>query len=279
MSDYTAEYGSVLEMMDAARPYVDHYRFPESILTPGFAGVASWAEVETLAVNGWESETDKALAVARDAVDSVWRDHSQPKFESVWGVTGSSVDVGRYLSGEPENMVEFVPNSSTTGRVVVMCVSVCSSGAVSTESITRRGHAIVATAVALAEMGFTLELWADISVDNRNKLPRRPKQEMRLRCLVKGANEHFDAARIMFAFAHPAMHRVLGIGARCDAPNSVTAGFNRNGITASGGPIDPKQDLPDGTIYTPCLSSNTDVPDADVALLGYLRDLGIVDRA
>lgn len=274
MPEYEMVFSSVADIAKVATKHVrandfqhtvngdlkDHYR--------RFADVANWAEVERLAVDGWESEADRALEIAESAINAVEQDHDLPAFNSRWDVTGSEVDVARYLAGEPENMIDFeMVNTPRSGRVIVLCASGSVSGAVSADAIKRRGHAVAALAFALSRMGFATELWLDLSAKGGDHI-------LRSRVLVKGANDDLDTARIMFAYSHPAMLRALGLPSMHAMPKDWQ---RKVGVGSGyGTPVDPKEDLPEGTIYLPSILSDRDVPDADEALLGYLRLLDII---
>jgi hypothetical protein len=70
----------------------------------------------------------------------------------------------------------------------------------------------------------------------------------------------------MFAYAHPAMLRMLGFG--------VASKFRQ--YPMHGKVAEPKHDLPEGTIYLPGIDSDHDVPDADQFLRKYLGELGLL---
>jgi hypothetical protein len=85
-----------------------------------------------------------------------------------------------------------------------------------------------------------------------------------MRVLVKGADDELDPAKVMFAFAHPAMLRRLGFGAKDQ--------FHGKYSPSICSPEAPAKDLPEGTIYLPEICSPSDVPEADEFLREYLGD-------
>ena len=269
MPEYCDQYDSIADLAAAAKPHVISGTFPPNGLNRKFYGVDTWQEAETLSVNGWDDESAAAMSVAQSAIETVSKEHDMPAFSMRWDVSGCEVDVARYLSGEPENMIDYdlVP-STRFGRVIVLCASIAVSSAISVTTIKRRGQSITALALALNALGYATEIWADSSTGGSDNHIGRS------RTLVKGANDELDAARIMFAFSHPTFARVLALATMHEFPKSFHRPLNVG--SSYGTPVDAKKDLPDGTIYLPCLRSNRDVPDADVALLGYLRELGIV---
>src|SRR5579859_5905356 len=156
---------------------------------PSWAG-ASFKNALTLARKGWTDQLDSALELAESAVSLAEREHMTDTFQPVWDVSGAEVDVARYLSGEPECMIDFpLSKTSKSGRVVALCASIGVSGSVSPSTIQRRGKLITAFALALSRLGHSSELWADLSGANG----------FRIRILVKGANDELDPAAVMFA--------------------------------------------------------------------------------
>lgn len=160
-----------------------------------------------------------------------------------------------------------IPRRTRAGRVITLVASVSYSGAVSKEAIKRRGHAIAALAFAISRIGLAVELWCDLSAKEGETFGH-------MRVLVKGANDELDPARIMFAYSHPGMLRALGMPAMHAYPEDVRKALGVG--YGYGMPIDPKKDLAEGTIYLPCVLSDRDIPDAEIALMQYLRDIGIV---
>lgn len=125
-------------------------------------------------------------------------------FESRFDVAGAEVDMGRFLSGEPECMVESAPiRIARKGRAVRIVVPVAYSAFTDPETIRRRGAAIVALCDILARAQHPLEVWAVLacSGDGGRYVPA---------VLVQEANQPLDMGRIMLALAHPAMFRHLG---------------------------------------------------------------------
>lgn len=230
-----------------------------------WAGGVTWDGALDLARRGWAGQLDAALDLAQTAVETAEQEHViNDVFTPVWDVTGTEVDVARYLSGEPECMISFpLTPTSTSGRVITMCASVSYSGSIEADTIQRRGKNIVALALALSRLGHNTELWADFSgvhVGNGDTV--------RIRVLVKGPNDELDPSRVMFAYAHPAMLRVLGLG--------VLEGWGDKFPSNGTAPVPPARDLPEGTTYLPELRSSSDVPDADRFLREHLAQLGLL---
>ena len=267
---YTLRFDSVNDLADhaaASRGLMDR------AIRQGaaFTGVSSQREALELARNGWDAEIDTALSVAENAVSKVERECDISTFTPVFDVLGCEVDVARYLDGTPENMIDYplVP-TVRAGRIITLCASIGRSSIVSVDTIMRRGHTVVALALALSTLGYGIEVWTDATVDFDGT------HRVQIRTLVKAAGDPVDAARLMYALAHPSMHRVLTFVTRwgsCPQPwaQLVTA-------YSGGFPTNPIADLPDGAIYLPSVRSDRDVPNADEQLVRYLQELDIVPQ-
>lgn len=229
-----------------------------------WSGHVNGTEAVALARTGWTDREAKALQIAESAVQLM--DRNQETLQPVmrYDVAGGVVDVGRYLSGEPECMIDYpLQPVSTSGKVVTLVASVSYSGSVKADTIIRRGEVITALALALSQMGHNSELWADISSNNGSVTTR-------FRVLVKGAGDAIDPARILFAFAHPAMLRKLGFAMIDNCPGDF------KGMSTWSTPIPPREDLPEGTIYLPELRTKQDIPDAHEELKRLLGQIGLL---
>jgi hypothetical protein len=180
-------------------------------------------------------------------------------------VAGAEVDVARYLSGEPENMIDF-PTLPTPkqGRVITLCASISYSVSIQPDVIKRRGQVLCALALLLSRLGYNSELWVSMCAESGYKTAE-------VKVLVKGANDTLDPARVMFAYAHPSALRVLMFGCQ---DSHASKGFDFG--ATRGRPVAPIKDLPEGTIYLPELMSGRNIPDAHEELKRYLRETGLL---
>lgn len=224
-------------------------------------GLKTVDAVANLARSGWDDELPEALSVAESAVEKVNQEHTLQTFMPTFDVQGCDVDVARYLSGEPECMIDYpLTPIVKSGRVITLCASVCWSAAVESEAVIARGRVVTALALALSRLGYALEIWADWTVTGNWQTPGS------VRVLVKSAHDVLDPGRLMFALAHPAMGRALCAGADPNASGGI-----------HGTPTNPPEDLPDGTIYLPAtLLGRDDAEHPERTLEQYLRLLEIV---
>lgn len=227
---------------------------------------ASFADAVRMASEGWQDELEATLEIAESAVEMADKEHMTDSFnQPVWDVTGAMVDVGAYLAGTPECMIDYpLTETSKVGRVITLVASISVSGSVSADTIARRGRLIVALALALARLGHATELW----ISNHNSISA-PGAETRIK--VKGVNDEIDPSVIMFAYAHPAVQRRLMFAVAEGYPGK----WRRR--TKMGRPMPPTTDgLPEGTIVLPEICSDRDIPQADEFLRRYLGELGLL---
>lgn len=263
-------FDSVPELAEVAKKHAAEYgnAHGDDNFQPyeGWYGVSSWQEAWDLALNGWEHNLDAVLELAEHAVDTVERDTERSNFVSVWDVTGAEVDVAKFLTGEPECMIDYpaVPTPKM-GRVITLCASVAASCSVTTEQYVFRGTVVTALALQLARMGLGIELWADMS-----------SGDYTAKTLIKGANDVLDPAKVMFAYGSPAMLRALHLPAMHEAPKRL---HNALGIAGGYGiPQPAEKNMPEGTIYLPEIRyGKHDINDAAGEMMTYLQELGIVE--
>ncbi|WP_062204274.1 hypothetical protein [Streptomyces sp. NBRC 109706] len=164
---------------------------------------ADFAGALRLATDGWARalpETDVSIATLRERTGQRVR---TTVLEPRWDVTGSEVDIAAYLAGEPECMIDAVPQLTTTvGRVVTLLVpAVCTAGTPNA-FIQHRGLALAALCSAIVGAGHSVEVWSGWASN-----PDGERYAAVAR--VISPSEPLDLGRLIFAMAHPAMLRRL----------------------------------------------------------------------
>jgi hypothetical protein len=262
---YRVTFDSLNDLVDTAEPHIGGYRDRTD-----WRG-ATPTQAAKLGREGWDAQLSRALDVAESAVDKVEREHEVTSFSATHDVAGCEVDVARYLDGTPENMIDYpLTPIVKAGRVITLCASTVYSASLSQDTIIRRGQVITAFALALSRLGYSLEIWGDYTAGKHGT-----EKRVQMRTLIKGATDVLDPARILYALAHPSMLRVLQFGIM---EGELGEGLlRRYGVGHGLGPIQPiLRDLPEGTVYVGSVVSNRDVPDADVQLVEWLTELGII---
>lgn len=170
---------------------------------------SSWAGAVAMATGeGYSDVLPDADRIAAKVSETVATDLFQTTFQSSWDVAGAEVDMGRFLAGEPECMIESTPlRISRQGRAVRIVVPISVSGSIGADLIMRRGAAVMAFADVLARAQHPLEIWAGFKSTGRGGLTCTYMIQ------VQAANAPLDPGRIMYALAHPSMLRRLTFSA------------------------------------------------------------------
>jgi hypothetical protein len=197
----------VLPPLYSWHDFLDAARAPETIRGDGrharneWAG-GSWEDALRLAVDGWSvplHETNASVSVLRERAGL---GSSVTTLEPAWDVTGSEVDIGAYVAGVPECMVDAVPRrTSKRGRIVSFLVPATYSNRTPHRMVRNRGIALATLCTAIIDAGHSVEIWSGFA----------GMAGVRHRAVAKvvSAGEPFDIGRLLFAVAHPLMLRRL----------------------------------------------------------------------
>lgn len=198
----------------------------------------SWNQALKMArTDGYREAIPEAERFSAAVSDSIIAERFATTFEPVYDVTGSTVDIGRYLAGTPECMIEAVPlRIARAGRTVRIVVSCAASSGVPADRIMRRGAAVMALVDVLARAQHPLEVWIGEPVTG--DAGRRGV----ILTKVQQANATLDMGRIMYATAHPSMLRRLMFSAQEQQSETLREEF---GITPYGGYGQPTSFIPD----------------------------------
>lgn len=143
-------------------------------------------------------EVDKILAVLEERLAERFGN----RFVTEYSVTGGSVDMGKFVTGEPECMMDWVSEpAASMGRVVKICIAGTVSAGIKPDMIIRRGTAVVALLDTLHKLGVGLELWWDSTIEGSDHI----KHSTAVR--LHDSAEPLDVDNLMWAVAHPSMLR------------------------------------------------------------------------
>ncbi len=236
----------------------------------------SWDEALRLAVDGWPVpllDTDVTVAALRERAGL---GASVTTLEPAWDVTGSEVDIGAYLAGVPECMVDAVPRqTSRRGRIVAFLVPACYSNKTPHTLIQNRGIALATLCSAIIAAGHSVEIWSGfvgLLDDDRIASVAR----------VVSAGEPLDLGRLIFAVAHPLMLRRLWF-AVWDAQDPDLAQWVRDenyGIPSHCFSEDLPDEVTDPYVFPYLKPEDPQWTDLDTALdwcHGMFTDLGLLE--
>jgi hypothetical protein len=173
-----------------------------------WSGTPSLPSAVKLATDGWHdvrpkvqemfNQLESQLSLAMDEQFSIRYDYS-----------GDSVDMGRYVSGDPECMMDYVTEpQARMGRVVRVLVAGIASAYVTPEQIQARGVAVCALIDVLHKLGVGIELWTEQCYAR----PKNNKDKYSMLVKLHDSQDMMDIDDIMFAIAHPSMLRRIGFG-------------------------------------------------------------------
>jgi len=192
--------------------------------TETWTGTKNFQAAMDLARKGWSEGLETIAAMSEEIWKVVGQEIKKQTFQ--YDVCGDVVDVDRYLSGEPENMIQFTEEQAVGhGKIIKIWVNTVASKGVSATTMFYRGAAVVALVDALEKLGFSCEV---STIDAISERWSGDKNVLRYNVLLRGAGEALDLDRLAFALAHaswlrrlifsameqesPALRRMFGIG-------------------------------------------------------------------
>jgi hypothetical protein len=194
-----------------------------------FYGTDSWDDAVQLADNGYSAVRPTVDALV-EKMEKKLAPKLLPAYEMFFDVSGGAVDIGRFLDGEPECMVETrLVKVAKPGRVISILVSGGVMQDARLEDILTRGCAIVALVDSLERMQHRAEIWLEMSCAGSSNVIVGRGEILTHLVKLKSAEERLDIDMLMFAIAHPSRHRRLTFAIRrsCDngragIPNEAT---------------------------------------------------------
>lgn len=129
------------------------------------------------------------------------------RFVTEYAVSGGTVDIGKFVTGEPECMLEWVSEpAASMGRVVKVAVAGTASSSIKPEDMIRRGTAVVALLDTLHKLGVGLELWWDSTITGSDRRDHSTVVKLH------DSSNPLDIDDLMWAVCHPSMLRRMTFG-------------------------------------------------------------------
>lgn len=170
--------------------------------SPSFCGTDTYEEALELAQKGWP-EGLRRMEALRGQLIKINGDKVEV-FAPQFAESGDEVDVARFLSGEPECMVQFEPQFVPgVGRVIRIVVNIAVSGGNSHEQMFLKGAATVMLCDLIEQAGLRVEI---VIIDATKSHPVDGELSIRS-ILAKKPDQPLELDRLAFACAHPAMQR------------------------------------------------------------------------
>ena len=234
-------------------------------------GTETFEEALALAENGYDEVRPHVDALV-SKMEAKIAPSLQPAFTSYFDVSGGSVDVGRYMDGEPECMIETrLIEIAKPGRVITLLVSGGYLGSASTEDILARGAAIVGLCDSLQRMAHETEIWME-------KSSQGGVTDATLTHLVKlkNAGEPFNIDVLMYAIAHPSCHRRLTFSIREQEPNGKRFGISK-GTGNVGGTVELRMGKAVGaTVELESVATMSETRNGEEWIVEKLAEFGLI---
>lgn len=262
------EFGSWEEFVDYAEKHKNPAESSHNYwgATKEWYGSKSYDDAVKMARQGWADIRPEVDALV-DKIKHVITPALQPAFQSYFDVSGGMVDVGRFLDGEPECMVETrLVNIAKPGRVISILIDGFYSASIDPESIKARGAAIIGLIDSLERMQHSTEIWYETSFGG-NPLTYLVK--------LKSVEDMLDINTLMFAIAHPSAYRRINFAAQ------ERRGENRKFAVGEGNSYGSPDGLHMGervgaSLELPRLKHGDETADGSVWIQKVLSDFGLV---
>jgi len=234
----------------------------------------SWSDAVRRAYGGWP----EGVHMARTFADQV-RYEIEDEYQLVFSpsvqhdLTGQMVDVGRFLAGEPEAMMDILVEEKSK-PVVKLLINSSASFRIKPEAVIRRGAIAVALVDLLEDMGMRCEVIMVVPIASENWTGINGLQYY---VTVKKPDHTLQIDSLIFMIANPAALRRIAFSVMETEPKEVRDAMD---ISRWGGYGFPTQPLPyPYDIYVPALTAsnaefNTD-DGAKAWMLDVLREQGL----
>ena len=166
-----------------------------------------WGGAMKLAREGWP----EGLERMRKLVDLLELPKGSRSYEPrpVMALAGDEVDIGTYLSGEPECMVDWeTVETPSFGKVVKVLVHLTANCNVSADAMFRRGALAFLIIDTLESYGLRCEVWGVVKCSNISARAAEPNYFAQV--CIRDADQPCEPDRLAFMLAHPAVFRRFG---------------------------------------------------------------------
>lgn len=170
---------------------------------------------------GWQEAIGMVDVITKHVANLVDAETISDSFTYRYDVVGGAIDIGRFLTGEPECMIEAHPVPlARRGKVARIVVPIAYNANVDSSLAMKRGAAVVGLIESLARAHYSLEVWA-VSAGHSFGGNKRFAYSVK----VADAAVAFDPAMVAFGVGHPAMFRRLSFNVECQEGFGMRSDF------------------------------------------------------
>ena len=248
-------FDTYLEYVQSAKRHSDSGDHSSSISAkPSWDLDAGWEGALRMSRYGWP-EGLEALNKARALVDVPEHSDQGMHMKPFSSVSGEEVDIGLYMTGEPECMTDYqLQLTPSYGKVAKVIVNSSASCSVNAKTMRHRGTSALILIDALESAGIRCEV----------VLLAFACHELISEVLIKRADDHVEPDRMAFMLAHPAVMRRFGFK-EMETHGGETGRQTRGGYGCPADlPVEEREQ--DGTIYF------------DRHYSGYHSERGMIDK-
>lgn len=229
----------------------------------------NWTQTESLeeAVTLCELGWPEGLAMAESKILEL--DLDSPgnlgfMLEQQFSTSGDEPDVDRFLSGEPENMVEYSLDQNRTGRNVRVLFNIAQSAGVESDTIMRRGIVVAAALGNITTAGYGIDL--DLVERVGPSYSVMSDQVVEYSIPLTEAGDYFNLDSLIFGLVHPSMLRRLIFAMNECEDEELRRDFGFGSYGGYGMPLSiPKEEHP-GTVVIDkqhyLVGSDEQIPEA-----------------
>lgn len=236
-----------------------------------WSATKSWREAANLARDGWHEGVKRIGDLSRDLGEDIGE--ILPETSYYMDVSGFEPDVGAYLAGEPEHMIDYTTTPGA-GRHIHIVVNLSAAARHSAETLMFRGLLAAGVVDAFEQMGHQVTLDAVMFTQQGGTYDR-----FTMVSHVKRAGEPLDLERTAFALAHPAMLRRLAFAIMESIPDSNVRRGLDVGFSYGTPKDDPDEFMPGHEKPDLYIGSANDVESYDEVLeriKNYLVEAGVI---
>lgn len=141
-----------------------------------------------------------------------------------WDTAGSSVDMGRFLHGDPECMVE-TRKARRTSPVIKLAIERCITANVSPATIEATGTSVLAAVEALRTAGVPSEVWVTFTCAALHRSYGAAGDIYSLQVLIQESGRPIDIDRLAFWTCNPSALRRIAFAIEEQEPREVVKAF------------------------------------------------------